>query len=162
MCPRRPPPTPDPSPPPPPPSSGGRGGGLLENPKGGGGGFQERGGGEGQGTRCVRGIWGGRGGRGPIYRENEPLFRRKRLTEDWDPDCLAQGLNSRISAKSIGEGASSQPAPKYHTKGCSRSFADSPGARTLVFAAFEPFHSCEFRASIARTPFRAILWRSPK
>ena len=54
-----------------------------------------------------------------------------------------------------------QPAPKYHTKGCSRSFADSPGARTLVFAAFEPFHSCEFRASIARTPFCAILWRSP-
>ena len=56
---------------------------------------------------------------------------------------------------------SAQPAPKYHTKGCSRSFADSPGARTLVFAAFEPFHSCEFRASIARTPFCAILWRSP-
>ena len=54
-----------------------------------------------------------------------------------------------------------QPTPKYHTKGCSRSFADSPGARTLVFAAFEPFHSCEFRASIVRTPFCAILWRSP-
>ena len=30
------------------------------------------------------------------------------------------------------------------------------------FAAFEPFSSCEFRASIARTPFCAILWRSPK
>ena len=30
-----------------------------------------------------------------------------------------------------------------------------------VFAAFEPFHSHEFRASIARTPFCAILWRSP-
>ena len=55
-----------------------------------------------------------------------------------------------------------QPAPKYHTKGCSRSFADSPGARTLVFAALAPFHSCEFRASIARTPFCAILWRSSK
>ena len=55
----------------------------------------------------------------------------------------------------------SQPAPKYHTKGCSHSSADSPGARTLVFAAFEPFHSCEFRASIALTPFSAILWRSP-
>ena len=55
-----------------------------------------------------------------------------------------------------------QPAPEYHTKGCSRSSADSPGARTLVFAAFEPFSSCEFRASIlARTPFCAILWRSP-
>ena len=55
----------------------------------------------------------------------------------------------------------SQPAPKYHTKGCSRSFVDSPVARTLVFAAFESFSSCEFRVSIARTPFCAILWRSP-
>ena len=55
-----------------------------------------------------------------------------------------------------------QPAPKYHTKGCSHSSADSPGARTLVFAAFESFHSCEFRASIVRTPFCAILWRCPK
>ena len=37
-----------------------------------------------------------------------------------------------------------------------------PGsANTGFFAAFEPFHSCEFRASIARTPFCAILWRSP-
>ena len=32
-----------------------------------------------------------------------------------------------------------QPASKYHTKGCSRSSVDSPGARTLVLAAFEPF-----------------------
>ena len=55
-----------------------------------------------------------------------------------------------------------QPAPKYHTKGCSRSSADSPGVRTLVFVASEPFHRCEFRASVARTPFCAILWRSPK
>ena len=54
-----------------------------------------------------------------------------------------------------------QPAPKYHTKGCSRSSVDSPGARTLVFEAVEPFSSHEFRASIARTPFCAILWRSP-
>ena len=54
-----------------------------------------------------------------------------------------------------------QPAPKYHTKGCSSSSGDSPGARTLVFVAFERFSSCEFRASIARTPFCAILWRSP-
>ena len=53
-------------------------------------------------------------------------------------------------------------APKYHTKGCSHSSADSPGARTLVFVASERFHSSEFRASIARTPFCAILWRSPK
>ena len=29
------------------------------------------------------------------------------------------------------------------------------------FAAFEPFSSHEFRASLARTPFCAILWRSP-
>ena len=29
------------------------------------------------------------------------------------------------------------------------------------FAAFEPLSSHEFRASIARTPFCAILWRSP-
>ena len=54
-----------------------------------------------------------------------------------------------------------QPAPRYHTKGCSRSSVDSPGARKLVFEAFESFSSCEFRAAIARTPFCAILWRSP-
>ena len=42
-----------------------------------------------------------------------------------------------------------QPAPKYYTKGCSHSSVDSPGARRLVFVAFEPFHRCEFRASIA-------------
>ena len=30
------------------------------------------------------------------------------------------------------------------------------------FVAFEQFHRCEFRASIARTLFCAILWRSPK
>ena len=51
------------------------------------------------------------------------------------------------------------PHLDFPEKGCSHSAADSPGARTLVFAAFEPFHSCEFRASIARTPFCAILWR---
>ena len=45
----------------------------------------------------------------------------------------------------------------YHTKGCSRSSVDSPGARTLVFVAFQPFSSHEFRALIARTPFCAIL-----
>ena len=55
-----------------------------------------------------------------------------------------------------------QPAPKYHTKGCSHSLADSAGARTLVFVAFEPFLGAEFRASIARTPVCAILWRSPR
>ena len=52
-----------------------------------------------------------------------------------------------------------QPAPKYHTK--MSSSVDSPGAQTLVFAAFESFFSCEFRASIAQTPFCAMLWRSP-
>ena len=35
----------------------------------------------------------------------------------------------------------SQQAPKYHTKGCSRSSADSPGARTLVFAGW----NCRFQ-----------------
>ena len=84
--------------------------------------------------------------------------------------CARQSLASTLSACRVA--ASSychpgrhanvvQPAPNYHTTGCSRSSADSPGARTLVFAALEPFHSCEFRASIARTPFCAILWRSP-
>ena len=89
--PRRPsppsPPTPDPSPRPQP---WGRGG-FSENP-GGGGGSSRRGGGEGQG--CVRGIWGGGGGgqgrRGPIYRENEPLFRRKHvLVAEYDPPSRA-------------------------------------------------------------------------
>ena len=53
-----------------------------------------------------------------------------------------------------------QPAPKYHTKGCSHLSVDSPGARTLVFVAFEPCLAAAFRASIAQTPFCAILWRS--
>ena len=74
-----PPPAPTPGPSPPPPlrlSPGGQG--FTENPRGGGV-FQE-GGGWGEGQGCVRGIWGGGGGgEGPIYRENEPLFRRKRL-----------------------------------------------------------------------------------
>ena len=34
-------------------------------------------------------------------------------------------------------------------------------ANTGFFAAFESFSSCEFRASIARAPFCAVLWRSP-
>ena len=42
---------------------------------------------------------------------------------------VLRGLKSR-------EGRT-QPAPKYHTKGCSHSSADSRGARTLVFAAFD-------------------------
>ena len=61
----------------PPPSPGGGGVGvLLKIPKGGVV-FQERGGDQG----CARGNFGGGGERrrGPIYRENEPPFRRKRL-----------------------------------------------------------------------------------
>ena len=50
-----------------------------------------------------------------------------------------------------------QPAPNYHTKECSRSSVDSPGVRT-----FEPFSSHEFRASIARKSFCAILCRTRK
>ena len=53
------------------------------------------------------------------------------------------------------------PAPKYHTKGCSRSSVDSPGVRTLVFVASEPFLGADVRVSIAGTPFCAILWCSP-
>ena len=83
------------------------------------------------------------------------------------PECTAVAAQLRMRMRirtehSLANFSSHQPAPKYHTKGCSHSSADSPGARTLVFAAFEPFHSCEFRASLARTPFSAILWRSPK
>ena len=37
-----------------------------------------------------------------------------------------------------------QPAPKYHTKGCSHLSVDSPRARTLVFAAGEPFLAANF------------------
>ena len=66
------------------------------------------------------------------------------------PLCTSIGLNRAF-----------QPAPKYHTKGCSRSSAESPGARTQVLTAFESFSNCEFQTSIARTPFCAILWRSP-
>ena len=51
-----------------------------------------------------------------------------------------------------------QPAPEYRTKGCSHSSADSPGARALVFAAFEPSHSCEFRTwKFANTLLRDTL-----
>ena len=75
-------------PPPPPPTPRPRPGAvgvLLKIP--GGGVFQERGGGEGGGrARGVCGEFGGGGGgrgrRGPIYRENEPLFRRKRLNSE--------------------------------------------------------------------------------
>ena len=58
----------------PPPFRLGGGGGFTENPKGRG--SSRRGGGE---RGCVRGIWGGGGAPSPIYRENEPPFRRKRL-----------------------------------------------------------------------------------
>ena len=75
------------------------------------------------------------------------LFKSRKKTS-----IVAQTFRADVHDKTI------QPAPKYHTKGCSRSSVDCPGARTLVFAAFEPFSSCEFRAPIARTPFCAILW----
>ena len=48
------------------------------------------------------------------------------------------GQNRAFADRAFGE-SSAQPAPKYHTKGCSRSSVDSPGARTLVFAAFIEF-----------------------
>ena len=37
-----------------------------------------------------------------------------------------------------------QPAPKYHTKGCSRSSVDSLGAQTLFFAALSHFLATNF------------------
>ena len=73
------PPPPPPAPSPNPPlSPGGRWGFYCKSQ--GGGVFPGEGGGEGQ--RCVRGIFlgGGRVRRGPNYRENEPRFRRKRLS----------------------------------------------------------------------------------
>ena len=42
-----------------------------------------------------------------------------------------------------------QPAPRYHTQWCSHSSADSPGARTLVFAAFLIISSCAFSGVIS-------------
>ena len=36
-----------------------------------------------------------------------------------------------------------------------------PGSANTGFCSIWAFHSCEFRASIARTAFCAILWRSP-
>ena len=50
-----------------------------------------------------------------------PFAIRSRLASAWQ--------TWRVSPSTVTQ----QPAPKYHTKGCSRSFADSPGARTLVF-----------------------------
>ena len=51
---------------------------LLKIPRGGGGGLPGEGGGEGK-ARGVYGELGGGGRRGPVYRENLPPFRRKRL-----------------------------------------------------------------------------------
>ena len=68
---------------------------------------------------------------------------------------FAQGQRRQKSSKNV---QNIRQAPKYHTKGCSHSSVDSPGARTVVFAAVEAFSSCEFfRTSIARTPFCAVL-----
>ena len=52
---------------------------------------------------------------------------------------LSNGAQKAKNSKTI-----AQPAPKYHTKGCSRSSVDSLGARALVFAAFERFLDAEF------------------
>ena len=96
-----------------------------------------------------------------VFRKNgETPFGRPLLRnpESYRLPCRAHLLRygrDIIAAKII---TKNQPAPKYHTRGCSRSSVDSPGANT-GFAAFEPFSSCEFRASIARTAFCAILWR---
>ena len=87
-----------------------------------------------------------------------PSYKRGR-----SKPCRTQKHAIEMSASEFSQPQSitqKEPAPKYHTKGCSRSSVDSPAARTLVFAAFEPSSSCEFRASIARTPFCAILWRT--
>ena len=58
---------------------------------------------------------------------------------------------------------STQPAPKHHTKGCSHWFGDSPGARTLVFAALLPFLAVVFGPQKPRTPLcsRARLYTPP-
>ena len=76
-----PPPTPGPSPPPPFLLGGGVVGVLLRIPEGG---SSTQGGG---GRPGVRGIWGGgRGRRGPIYRENvSPLFGENALEPRRDP-----------------------------------------------------------------------------
>ena len=50
-------------------------------------------------------------------------------------NCL--GINIPITHTAVTQ-KEFQRAPKYHTEGCSHSFADSPGARMLIFAAFEP------------------------
>ena len=74
------PPPPVPRPPPLLSPGGAVGGFTVKIPGRGGVSSRRGGGGEGQG--CVRGIWeggGGEGWRGPIYRENELPFRRKRL-----------------------------------------------------------------------------------
>ena len=93
-----PPPHPRPLAPAPPPFPRGAVGVLLKIP-GGGAPPGEGGGRGGKGQGCVRGIWGGglcRGRRGPIYRENEPLFRRKRLNcifAGWNPGILPARTN---------------------------------------------------------------------
>ena len=82
------PPPPPPTPRPPPLFSWGAVGVLLKIP--GGGGSSRRGGGGGEGPGVCTGNLGGggRGRRGPIYRENEPLFRRKRLKDRLQAEIL--------------------------------------------------------------------------
>ena len=62
--------------------------------------------------------------------------------EDWDADLSPRNF---ATTHFLAERSISQPqsiTQKVH----SRSAVDSSGARTLVFAAFEPSSSCEFRA----------------
>ena len=88
-------------------------------------------------------------------------LQREDSVSSSQPSICVPNRTHRFFFAELTEFATDQPAPKYHTKGCSRSSVDSPGARTLGFAALVPFSRCKFRASIARTPFCAILWRSP-
>ena len=66
------------------------------------------------------------------------------LTSDFKSNSLALQI-AAIQITAI------QPAPKYHTKGCSHSSADNPGVRTLAFAAFEPFVVVNFGVNSANT-----------
>ena len=71
--------------------------------------------------------------------------------------CLVNldAFNRRIAQRFL-----SQPQ-SITQKGVHARLLTTREVRTLVFAAFEPFSSHEFRASIARTPFCVTLWRSP-
>ena len=75
-------------------------------------------------------------------------FRSSQFTGNWRYDSrgdLNRGSNHKSRDLDLRfELPKTQPAPKYHTKGCSHSFVNSPGARTLVFAALEPILAADF------------------